>query len=520
VRELLDWGASLDGGPIKGSELPPEFAFTGTPEMLRLLLGAGMRIARPEGDLLGAAAAAGNIELLRGLLALGISPDAPDRKGCRALYRASENQGESRRVVFQALLAARADANSYCDHETVLHLVAAYPNYRNPHGDVEILRLLLRAGADPNRRRRTPEKEYALTPLESVVESTHGNEDNAKLLIAHGAKLTDRLLFIASDITGGRRDGAAWIDFFADRGANVNAEDRRWGTPLLTAIRWGRLEAAAALLKRGANPRASMSGGYTALHLLPHDDRTAVPAIKLLEPFKLDVNAKAKDGLTPLLALTHAHAQPLTIAALLQAGADVHARDANGKNIVHHVCTNAAVSETQPHTLEALQIAASSGAAIDAADARGNTPLMSAVRWKQIRLVSALLALGADPNARNKNGLTPLHFAAFVTHPAITKLLLDNGARKDVTSTIGERPYDIVAFGLSGSSAISLTLVKPGALEGRSFNVEAPRTSSVDDMDRRETLRLLSADDVAPLAQSPYGAKPDVKELAYRFFAW
>ena len=520
IRELLQWGASLDGRPIKGAEIPQGFAWSGTPEVLRFLLAAGMRIGEPKAQMLGGAIAGGNIDLMVALMALGISPDAADREGCPAFYRATQSQVGIRYTVFQTLLAAGANPNAYCRNDSVLHRVAAFPDPHKPEEAREILQLLIGAGADPNQRRRVGKGEevYALTPLEAVVESTHSNVATARLLLAHGAKLTDRLLFIAAERSISR-DRAMWIDFLADQGLDLNAKGNRGVTPLLTALRWGKLDAASALLKRGADPRVKTDDGYTALHLLSFYDREAEPAIALLAPYKLDPNAKAGNGLTPLLALSHAHAQPRTIAALLRAGADVRATDANGRGIAHRITENANVSVTQPHTLEALRVVAQSGGGVDGADAQGNTPLMSAVRWRQPPLVRQLLAYGANPNARNRHGLTPLHFAAFATDATIIQLLLDAGARKGAVSNLGERPYDVLAFGLTGSSAIAFSVVNAGDVQGQTFNVE---TSPHGDpgppvKERQEALKLLSGDGVSPLPQSPYGPKPDVKSLRARF---
>lgn len=58
----------------------------------------------------------------------------------------------------------------------------------------------------------------------------------------------------------------------------------------------------------------------------------------------------------------------------------------------------------------------------------GSTPLHLAATNPDRSAMAALLAAGADPNARDGEGSTPLHMAAYASHGANVQLLLEAGA--------------------------------------------------------------------------------------------
>jgi ankyrin repeat protein len=83
------------------------------------------------------------------------------------------------------------------------------------------------------------------------------------------------------------------------------------------------------------------------------------------------------------------------------------------------------------------------GANINAPDRYGLTPLHMAVQYNHPNMVSLLAGWGADLEARSYDrGLTPLHWAAFTGNPHTVKTLMRCGADLTATDNNGHTPYD------------------------------------------------------------------------------
>jgi len=71
-------------------------------------------------------------------------------------------------------------------------------------------------------------------------------------------------------------------------------------------------------------------------------------------------------------------------------------------------------------------------------DGAKDTALGVAAAFGKTDVATALIEGGADLDARNKDGSTPLHIASFLCYPEIVQALVDKGADKNVrNSTYG-----------------------------------------------------------------------------------
>src|SRR5665213_4374296 len=98
------------------------------------------------------------------------------------------------------------------------------------------------------------------------------------------------------------------------------------------------------------------------------------------------------------------------------------------------------------------------GADIDARDQNDATPLHDAVRNGWADTVKLLVENEAQVNAKDKDGETPLHLAARGNYTQIAKLLIYKGADIVATNIVQQTPKQVAK--LNGSAAIEDILVE------------------------------------------------------------
>lgn len=92
---------------------------------------------------------------------------------------------------------------------------------------------------------------------------------------------------------------------------------------------------------------------------------------------------------------------------------------------------------------ERIKFLLSKGADVNAADTQGWTPLTSAARQRKDKIVALLIENGANPNVVDGNGMTPVIAAAMRDHVPSVKLLLEKGANAEEPGPEGFRPLNI-----------------------------------------------------------------------------
>eukprot|EP00698_Gefionella_okellyi_P025372 TRINITY_DN9259_c0_g1_i2.p1 TRINITY_DN9259_c0_g1~~TRINITY_DN9259_c0_g1_i2.p1 ORF type:complete len:270 (+),score=62.84 TRINITY_DN9259_c0_g1_i2:786-1595(+) len=167
--------------------------------------------------------------------------------------------------------------------------------------------------------------------------------------------------------------------------------------------------------------------------------------------------------------------------ALIDRGADIHARDSKCCTPLHYAATKC----NAPVVSHLLSV----GAAILARDCDNATALHMAAAAGARECVEALLSVGADPMVTDAEGQTPLHHAAAAGHLEVCATLLDAGATLAV-DTEGRTPF--VCAALHRHSGVLALLTEHAQCEVERQRVEpADRGDELQELTLENRVRLL-----------------------------
>ena len=337
------------------------------------------------------------------------------------------NKGQLR--VAQFLLDSGAEVNRAYESRTPLLLAAT-------RGHKAMIELLLARGADINARGNNNSR----TALHIAAEN--GFQATAEALIAGKADVNARTTKQETPLHLAVSAGhMAMTKFLLSKGADVDARDSNGGTALMLAASRGHLETLQALLAAGAKPNLENEYGATALYGAA--EKGNLDCVKALLAAKADPNA---GGLLPLHVAIHAKATGV-VQALLEAGADANRA---GQVTWQVRVGNSTYGSGMTGSLLTPLFIAINEANADAtklllshkADPNGlgpdRLPVILKAAWYPA-VLEPLLKAGAKPNVDDGEGRTPLIFATADGVTESVRLLLANGAEKEV-QPFGQTP--------------------------------------------------------------------------------
>ena len=272
-------------------------------------------------------------------------------------------------------------------------------------------------------------------------------------------------------------------------------------------------------------PEQGPGQGWTPLHEAA--ETQSQERIRELVAVGQDPNAQDEHGETPLHRATIQNPDLKTQVALIEAGANVNAQDREGATPLHR-----AVEQTSSGS---ARILLERGADPNIQDNEGRTPLHRAYAAERQDLVNQLLERGANleardasgrvpiqhssggveddgqsikpgPNVRDRNGMTSLHRAASAGSSMNVHRNIQEGADMNALDNAGRTPLHCAAHSVGGDEAVN-RLLKAGA-----------NPHIVTHKDQQNPLHLAARADVAESVNHLVEAKvsPNDKDSAGR----
>ncbi len=317
------------------------------------------------------------------------------------------------------------------------------------HSGVIEINQYLAAGGNPYGRDRNgrtllhtavKEKEVGLTKMlidKGIQIDARDKSGMSPLHYASSIKIIDLLLANGADINAQTTQGqtllhraveqneAEIVSLLISRGGETNIRDQKGNYPLHIAKTE---EIAALLISNGADPKQPDNEGSTFVHQAVREKWQ--DTLKLLAETGTDFGTENQDHLTPLYIVTFEHPSADIAAFLVEKGArfsrtdittyqqqkypqihiswkvlinggfGVHTVDQYGRTLLHLLTPNTPTDE--------VEFLIANGANVNARDNDGTTPLLALAMFigDKAELAKVLLSAGADVNAKGGRGRT------------------------------------------------------------------------------------------------------------------
>lgn len=372
----------------------------------------------------------GHTAIAKMLLDAGASVDAKDNLGKTPALLIIP--AEQRAEIYSLLISYKANIalkDMYGD--TVLH-TATMTNV-----PVSILDLLVNSGAVVNERNKD-----GVTPLELAIEN----------------KISSH------------------IKFYAEHGADINSKDTKGNTPLIMALKsTDSADKTLETILNKDNIYSLDSDGNTPL-IIAISTNASQEKVQYVLSLSDEVNARNADGNTALY-LTVLKNRKSIGEKLLTKNADIFITNNKSNSPLSQALKN-------PNIMEWLITSKT----IKDTDGSGNTALHYAAEWGMRDAIEALITKGANKEAKNANGETPIFSACKNDNPEIIALLASKGCKYNVRDNLGSTPLHVaVRWGNTNTAA---QLIRLGT------DIDAQNVSGK-----------------SPLAEAALGGKPEIAKM-------
>ncbi|XP_038312540.1 ankyrin repeat domain-containing protein 26-like isoform X5 [Canis lupus familiaris] len=208
----------------------------------------------------------------------------------------------------------------------------------------------------------------------------------------------------------------------------LNLRDGENRTALVKAVQCQEEACVDILLRKGADVNTKDFKDNTALHYAAYEGNISIARKLLLN--KGDIEAKNKDGLTPLLLAINEKKEKMV--AFLVEKANINAVDYAKRTALHLAC---AIGRE-----DMVKLLVDRHCQLNLCDGEDRTALVKAIQCQEEACVTLLLEHGADPKVKDNKGNTALHYAAHEGIVSIAEKLLLQNANIEAKNTDGLTP--------------------------------------------------------------------------------
>jgi TolB-like protein/ankyrin repeat protein/class 3 adenylate cyclase len=317
-----------------------------------------------------------------------------------------------------------------------------------------------------------------LDPFSSPLHAAtlRGEADTVKKLIAEGIHVDSKnyqgrtALHLAA-----LKDHGVIAMLLIEAGANTEIRSslssyqlRDWGsTPLMLAARTGNTEVVEVLIEAGADVDARdifARESWAVLHHVVESGHLDVAILLVANGADIDVKTSLRQE-TPLFFAAREGFSGI-VELLIDHGADINAVDSNTSTLLHKAM--------QSRDLKVVQLLLGKGAMVNAKTTAGaypgETPLHVAALVGYLKGAELLLLNGAEIDAVDRYGHTPLRRSVDKHNPDMTKLLINKGADVTTRDVNGISLLHVVAQ--TDDVTLAAMLIKAGAdVNGKDKNL-------------------------------------------------
>jgi len=290
-------------------------------------------------------------------------------------------------------------------------------------GNIDIANFLISQGQDVN------SKHELGTPLHNATR--YGYIEIVRMLIEQGAN------FYEDDFYGNtplhKTSNENMVQFFIDKGMDVNKKNNNGKTPLHFACVSSKLNIVNKLIKNNADVNVKDNEGNTPLN-------------EMFKYTDYKIKVFANQGATEdLLGYDIPGNNPdfSIIQLLSKKGANLHTINKSGLTLLHKSIRCISCNKNRNEQgIEFIRILLKNKLDINAKDKKNKTPLHIAAFIGNIDIIKILIDNKAKINIQDKDGNTPLHVANYYSHKEVYQYLIENGASLEIKNKLGQVPAE------------------------------------------------------------------------------